>query len=267
MAEQRGNRWYPTYYDISNKKMLIDPNKSPSENIWWFIEVCVGIWLSKYRIYAFDKTAIEDLEQSARLTCYLRLRKHVRDGTYRRDLSFYLNVRGAAFGSVPDTIRGWKLRYVDIPNKLIAIDTPIDGPAVKSEELTLADTLASHKVTKLCLSTDKTIYYRVPHWTDLKRQCDKCAWIRRDMREQYDKYTEDCEELGIAPVSYETYIENSLTEEEKEIIHYKRSTRAEYQHQYWERRKQDPVWRAKQRASARERALAIYHRKKKEQGG
>lgn len=265
MADQSGNRWYPTYYNISNKKMLIDPNKSPTENIWWFVEVCCGIWLRKYRIYSYDKGAIEDLEQSCRLNCYFRLRKHVLEGTYRRDLSFYLNVRGAAFGSVPDTIRCWKLRYIDIPNKLIAMDTPIDGPTVKSEELTIADTLASDKITKLCLSTDKTIHYHAQHWTDLKRQYDKCAWLKRDTGEQYAKYCEDCEELGVAPVSYETYIANNLTDEEQEIIRYERSDKAKYQHEYWERRKKDPVWLEQHRASSRERSRAIYWRKK-EQG-
>ena len=217
MAEQHGDRWYPTRYTIGHRKLLLSPDKTPMENLWWLIDICCGIWLAKFRVFAYERSVIEELEQEFRMRTFLRLRDHVWRGTYRRDLSLYLNTRSAAYGCCSDVLSTWKERNINRPAKWLNIDMPFDADAKSvSDSTTLADTLASHKVTKL-----RTKYDTI---CDCQRKCK--GWKNLDEVErgqrgygavwhavteaEWDYYLQSCSEFGIQPISKEEFLEKNF---------------------------------------------------------
>lgn len=270
MAFQVGQWWYPDRYTVGHRKLLLSPDKTPMENLWFLIDVCCSIWLAKYGIYGYSKESIEELEQDCRLLTFLRLRNLVRNGTYRRQFSLYLNVRWCAWGSVPNCISSWKLRHIDIHAKLVSIDTPLKSQNNEGDELTLGDSLASHEAKRL-----RTQY-------DLVKDCDvrnnkqltlddveigksgyQQVW-KAITESEWDYYLQSCSEFGLEPISKEDFLQRNFpppgrTKSEREL------RKAAWGHKYWLDHKDDPVWREKHRAACRLR----YHRrkdKKKEQG-
>lgn len=187
------------------------------ENLWWLISICCGIWLAKFRVYAYEQTVIEELEQEFRMRTFLRLRDHVWRGTYRRDLSLYLNVRSAAWGCCSDTLSTWKERNINRPAKWLNIDMPFDADAKSvSDSTTFGDTLASHKVIKL-----RTKYDTI---CDCQRKCKgrknldevtrgergyKSVWYAITESE-WDYYLQSCEEFCIQPISKSEFLEKNF---------------------------------------------------------
>jgi hypothetical protein len=217
MAEQHGNRWYPTRYTIGHRKLLLDPNKTPMENLWNLISTCCGIWLAKFRVFAYERSVIEELEQEFRMRTFLRLRDHVWRGTYRKDLSLYLNTRSAAYGCCSDVLSTWKERNINRPAKWINIDRPFDADAKSvSDSTTLGDTLASHKVTKL-----RTKYDTI---CDCQRKCKgskNLDEVERGQRgygavwhavteSEWDYYLQSCDEFGLEPISKEEFLQKNF---------------------------------------------------------
>lgn len=270
MATQKGDRWYPDYVNIGYRKIKLDPAKTPMENLWEVIRITCSIWLAKFRVYAYSREAIEELEQEFQLRTFLRLRDHVWKGTYRKDLSLYLNVRSAAWGCCSDTIRIWKQRNITIPNSTVSLDTPVKDQNPDGGNLTIGDSIASHEVPRLRTRYDIT--------KNCEARCNKRLTLddvefgtsgypqvwRAVTEAEWDYYLQSCSEFGLEPISKEEFLEKNFpppgkTKSER-ALH-----KAEVAHNYWLKIKKDPVWRAKHRAWERLR----YHRnkeKKKEQG-
>lgn len=213
-AVQKGNRWYPEYVSIGYRKIKLDPAKTPMQNLWEVIRVSCSIWLAKYRVYAYSREAIDELEQEFQMRTFLRLRDHVWRGTYRRDLSLYLNVRSAAWGVCSNVIKLWKDTNIIEPSLTLDIDEPIASPSNRpgSNALTLGDTFASHLVPKLRTTYDgilQTSYRRgKKHSLDEVERGSKeyhQVW-RAITEEQYDYYLQSCYEYGIDPLDHDAFI-------------------------------------------------------------
>lgn len=271
MAEQHGERWYPDRYTIGSKKLLLDPSKTWQENVFYFIDVTVAIWLARAGVWAYDKELIEELEQECRVRTYLYLRDIVCRKKYNTACSFYCNVRGCAWACVSNCIGTWKHRHIDISNKLVSLDTPVTSQNNEGDELTIGDSIASHEARRL-----RTDY-------DIIKDCDARHSRRLTLDDveigqpgyprvwyavteaEWDNYLQSCSEFGLEPISKEEFIQKNFpppgrTKSERELH------RAELGHKYWLEHKDDPVWREKHRASCRQR----YYRRKakqKEQGG
>lgn len=243
-AVQKGNRWYPEYVSIGYRKIKLDPAKTPMQNLWEVIRVSCSIWLAKYRVYAYSREAIEELEQEFQMRTFLRLRDHVWRGTYRRDLSLYLNVRSAAWGVCSNVIKLWKDTNIIEPSLTLDIDEPIASPSNRpgSNALTLGETFASHLVPKLWTLSDgklQSAYKQGKRHSldDVPRGSKSYHQVWRAItEEQYDYYLQSCEDYGLEPLDHDAFIEKNfppggLTKTEKAIrkakfsIHMAKSTK------------------------------------------
>lgn len=176
-------------------KMLIDPNAKPLDEVWRFIRACVDVWLSKMRIYSYSKELMEDLETDAMCESYRYLVSRVADGSYRSDLSFYLNCRSAAWTGCKRAADKYYAR-----NKreegLCSIYDNVSGTDVR-----IVDTLVGRN--KLMTESDwKTLYKE--HGKDYKKSTRKDA-IERQLWNDYFRYVEECVELGVDELSFEQF--------------------------------------------------------------
>lgn len=230
MAWQSGNRWYPDRYTIGNRKLLLSPDKTPMENLWWLIDICCGVWLAKYRVYAYSREAVEELEQELRMRTFLRFRDHVWRKTYRTDLSLYLNVRSAAWGVCSNVIKLWRDKNILAPSLTLDIDRPIDNPnrGPSDAAMTLGETFASHLVPKLWTVSDGKL--QSAYKQGKRHSLDEVSRGAKDYHqvwtaiteEQYDYYLQSCDEYGLAPLSHDDFIAKNfpppgLTKAEKAI--------------------------------------------------
>jgi hypothetical protein len=217
MAEQHGNRWYPTYYNVGTKRILLRSDWTWQENVWHFINITVGIWLAKAKVWSYDRELIEELEQTCKLRTYLRLKDIVHRGLYARHLSFYLNCRSCAWAAVSNVIYLWQQYAVEIPALTVDIDTPITGPGVKSDDLSLADTLTTHNTPKLRTRYDMINDVQIKRGVGTKTLDDvtrgtvgyKAVWYAVTEAE-WDYYLQSCEEFNIQPISKEEFLEKNF---------------------------------------------------------
>lgn len=216
MAEQHGERWYPTYYNVGNKRILLRSDWTWQQNVWYFIDITVAIFLAKAKVWSYERELIEELEQTCKLRTYLRLKDIVHRGMYAHHLSFYLNCRSCAWAAVSNVIYLWKQYAVTVPALTVDIDAPITGPHVKSDDLSLADTLATHEVTKLCTKSDGIL--QSAYKQGKKHSLDEVSrgskefpqvW-RAITEEQYDYYLQSCDEYGIVPLSHDDFISKNF---------------------------------------------------------
>lgn len=176
-------------------RMLIDPNAKPLDEVWRFIRACVDVWLSKMRIYSYSKELMEDLEIDAMCESYRYLVSRVADGTYKRDLSFYLNCRSAAWTGCKSAADKYYARQKREEGLCSIYDK------VSDTEIRLVDTLVGRN--KLMTESDwKTVYkerskgYKQPTRKDV---------LERQRWEDYFKYVEECVELGVDELSFEQF--------------------------------------------------------------
>jgi len=217
MAEQHGERWYPTYYDIGTKRILLRSDWTWQENVWHFIDITVGIFLAKAKVWSYERELIEELEQTCKLRTYLRLKDIVHRGMYAHHLSFYLNCRSCAWAAVSNVIYLWKQYAVTVPALTVDIDAPITGPHVKSDDLSLADTLATHEVPKLRTRYDMINDVQIKRGVGTKTLDDvtrgtvgyKSVWYAVTESE-WDYYLQSCEEFNIQPISKEEFLEKNF---------------------------------------------------------
>lgn len=214
------------------------------ENLWDLISTCCGIWLAKFRVFAYERSVIEELEQEFRMRTFLRLRDHVWRGTYRKDLSLYLNTRSAAYGCCSNTIKLWHDKNVLEPSLTIDIDAPLTGPHVKSDDLTLADTLATHNASKLRTRYDMINDAQYKRGVGTKTLDDvtrgavgyKSVWYAVTEAE-WDYYLQSCEEFGIQPISKEEFLQKNFPPS-KRTARERQFAKAKWQHDYRQKKEQ-----------------------------
>jgi hypothetical protein len=238
--------WWPDRVNIGHKAMLIRADASPREEIWRFIKTIVSIFLTKYKAWSETREDMEDLENMCYTAAYCRLLHNVRTGQYRRDLSFYLNVRSAVLGSCYNTYKVW-LRDMREKYNLF------DGNALVSEcqsdhsSMTFFDMVATEKAPRL--RTNSEIYcYKITDWHQAKTPAARTRVLNEQAEDEYSRYCEDCAELGVEPVDKVTFVCNSYTDEEKTIMKTPHSSNYKYQARWLAKARRDPVWCAKRKA-------------------
>lgn len=216
VRKKGGVQWWPDYYKAKERELL-DPKKTPSDNLWETIWKVSCIWLNKARVWSDNKQDMEDLEQTVRIATYNRLLYIVRNGNYRREFSFWVNCTRSCWSIVHKCIAVWlddiKFRHSHISDG--------DASIVNSEHgtLTLFDSLAAHKVPRLMTESDYYCNYLKRRWYEYDRPCDRTKALRAESYSSYEEYCEDCLLYNISDVlSYDDFVRQNYTLEERKII-------------------------------------------------
>ena len=214
--------WKPDRVTMRGKFRL-DPQKTPMENLWACIRIQASIWLAKYKVYSLDgHDEVDDLFYALMLRIFLDVRRKVWDGTYRRDLSLYLNVRSSAWAVTGNLLKRWRAEQIT-RKETLNLDQLLLGDPDNSLK-TLADTVSYEKgylsyVSDNEANNRRCAEYRAKHRAKVqgtlvyKQKSEamlKAMQRVRDAKEQqdeYDKYLSDCEFFGISDrLDYESFI-------------------------------------------------------------
>lgn len=211
--------WVPTRTTVP-KEMLIDPKAAPMDEVWRFIKTSTSVWLAKSHVWSYSKEIIDDLEASCWSRAYFNLLMLVRKGKYRRDLSFYKNVRGCCWAATGTELQLWHPRQ---KQALACFD--IDAVIDHTEGLRVSDTLIQRRVLRndYDVRTSKNQLKR----KSFKDSKNKPTTIRSIISTDYTKYTDDCLEYNIAPISIDEFIRENYSDEERKL-YYLRSDSPEY---------------------------------------
>lgn len=211
-----GLYYYNTVYRPINvsvpKPMLIRADASPRDEIYRFVRTCVLVYLARWQVWSYREEDIEELISNCLMHCYYLLMWRVRHGRYRKDLSFYLNVRSCAMSSVSSEIRSWLPRIKDKLNNV-----NIEQRVVGSDErgIRLIDTLSARPAWR----TSAEFKNKPRTLPDVLTQKD-ASMLRRVIDSDYYSYLDDCEEFQVENVlSIDEFIRNNYSDREYEIYH------------------------------------------------
>lgn len=208
--------YWPERCNIGKTKLLLDPKLTPMENVWRMVRIASLIRLTMFRLWAYDYQDMSELEIMVQMATYNKLLRMVRDKEYSREHSFYLNVRAACWSVAQHVVDAWMQGIRDRYNVLDG-----NGPIGASEHgsLTLFDSLASHKVTRLMTDSDYSERFEKRRWHEFDRQGDRTRVLREETRKAYDQYCEDCLLYGVDEVlSYDDFIRRNYSDSELDLI-------------------------------------------------
>lgn len=189
--------------------MVIDPNARPLDEAMRFCRTCVAVWLNKYGIWADNIEDIEDLESECVYRTYKQLIKRVVEGKYRKDLSFYLNVRSCAWSAISYALQLWR---EDIQRKyeLADIDGNVPGTTRKYSDV------VTESVRWRTDAEDIPMEQRGPAERPLdsyKRQSAKAVAAKAHIQYWYDLYQEMCIENCIEPMDKDQWVKDNVDRE------------------------------------------------------
>jgi hypothetical protein len=245
--------WWPDYYKVDN--VQLDPALTPMENCWRIIDMQVSVWLNKYRMFAFSEDRMVDLEQMCRVAVYQELVRYVVEKVYNKRYNFWCNVRSCAWSVIPRTIKKWHDQDVIHANELDGNSVVNDDPASHSHE-TFFDMISTESVPKFRTNAEYTT--KITDWRNAVRKCDQQRILNESIEDDYGKYCEDCAELGVEPIDKVTFVLNSYSEEEHELMQYVPEKRTMYNRKYVDKIKSDPARLERKRAYDR-----AYHARRK----
>ena len=217
--------WKPDRVTLKGK-VLLDPKLSPMENLWKVIRIQASIWLCRYKVYSLDgPEEVDDLFYALMLRIFLDVRRKVWDGTWRRDLSVYLNVRSSAWAVTGNLLKRWRADQITRKETLNFDQLLLGNP--DNSLKTLGDTV-SYEAGRLSYVSDnesnnrRCAIYRARHRAKVqgtlvyKQKSEamlKAMQKVRDAKEQqdeYDKYLSDCEFFGIEDrLDYASFIKQN----------------------------------------------------------
>jgi hypothetical protein len=237
--------YYPEYYKIRGP-VLLDPELSPMENAWRVVDICASVWLNAFHVWSDLKEDMEDLEMSARLATMKELIRRVKQGTYDRSVSFYLNVRSCAFSKMQHAIIEPWVKHIKERDSLL------DGNAPASltkcdEDFTLYDVMSAKPMHRWFTEAERR--YQGKDWWEFEREGDRLRVLQKQIDTEYEDYCSDCLEFGVDPITKENFIKNdNYTEDELKLLFTPPDKRNAYQRDYWKRRALlDPTWSEKRR--------------------
>lgn len=237
--------WWPDYYDVSGE-IKLDPKLSPMQNCWKIIDMQVSVWLNKYKIFAYSEDRMIDLEQMCRVAVYQELVRYVVNKIYNKRYNFWCNVRSCAWSVIPRTIKKWHDQDIIHTNEIDGNAIVNDDPASHSHE-TFFDMTPTESVPRLRTDSEYSTS-KITDWHVAIRKVDQQRILNESIVDDYSKYCEDCEELGINPIDRVTFVCNSYTAEEHELLAYEPAKRTQYNRKYIEKLKSDPVRLERRRA-------------------
>ena len=212
------------------KHMLIRADASPRDEIYRFVKTCVLVYLAKWQVWSYREEDIEELIANCLMHCYFLLVWRVRHGRYRKDLSFYLNVRSCAMSTVASEVRAWLPKIKD---KLNNVD--IEQRVVGTEErgIRLIDTLSARPAWR----TSAEFKNKRKELPENLTQKDACI-LRRVIDSDYYSYLDDCDEFGIGNVlSEDEFIRNNYSDREY-VIYHTHTDDAEYRRERRQKQKE-----------------------------
>lgn len=182
------------------KRMLIDPNASPKDEIWRFLKVCVSVWLNKSRVWSYSEDDILDLESTCLVLAYRNLLKLVREGKYNRKVSFYLNCRGCSWAAVSNGLSAYFTQVKH--NKNICstdVETREGIPLISS--ISVANTFMTDG-DKRAMHERPLSSYKFAKTREIEAQ--------KRLYDDWLRVVEDCEEMGLeGPESFEKWALNN----------------------------------------------------------
>ena len=204
--------WVPDMVTASraNTRLVNCPNLL--DNVWRLIYISCSVWLNKYRVFAYSKEEMEDIEHDAQVRAYSYLLDKVRSGSYRRDLSLYLNIRSACLCAVGIYIHSVhtnkfkaqretiSLAHVDAENGEGWLSTLASESVPRMMTAWDAIQASKRRTTQKALAEDCPVNVRRARDTRVEAR-------RRD--EAYNEYVEDCVELGIDYISRDAFEESN----------------------------------------------------------
>lgn len=210
------NKWLPDTVTASRELTKLRPCEHMIDEAWRICKICTSVWLCAMGIYARSKEEMEDIEQRVLIKTYTNLLCKVRSKTYRRDMSFYLNVRSCAWSAVGDLVHERRARKRKA--KVVALGR-IDSDI---EDGWLA-TLAAHTVPRLRTDGDCRAQAANAQNEKYRQRAIEAGGRTLEMYERYHKaslkrlgpqyrddayleYLADCEEFGIEAVSMDEFL-------------------------------------------------------------
>jgi len=201
--------WRPDQITVG--KFELDPKQTPMENLFRLCRAQASIWLAKYGVYSYDgPEVVDDLLASLTLSIFLDLRRKVWDGTYRKDLTLYLNARSSAWGLTGNFIKHWTQEQEQI-HSLLDVDQFVgDSDVPLGDLLTYENNRLSYKRKGEAKEIRREIQRAnqktpTPHQRAMRQYWAKRHGVQAH-EDAYLHYLEDCEEFGVDPMSREDFL-------------------------------------------------------------
>ena len=249
--------WYPDLYKVK-KRELLDPQLSPTENMWSIIYKVTCVWLTKARVFASTQDDMEDLEAEVRMATYYRLQYLVRTRQYQRKYSFWVNCTKACWSICHSHIQRWFNRIHEKSNHLCGDDT-----IPNTDDVTYFDMLSF--CPKWVTASENWSAQKLK-WQEAQRPYERWKKINETVDDEYSLYCEDCLELCITPVDKVTFVLENYSEEERKIMStnpIKSITYSNYFKNWIAKKKlQDPEWAARKKIRDREYQRRYSERRK-----
>lgn len=241
-------RWWPDRYNVK-KRELLDPSKTPRENLWDFCYKVTCVWLNKARVWAYSEQDMSELESETRMATYLRLRYLVRTRQYQRKYSFWVNCTRACYSVYNACITAWLRRLK--PREMEVCGDDLVGSSDNSA--TFFDMISFAPIW--LTDSDYPSRQRMP-WDAAVRPYDRWRKLNDTVDDDYLEYTESCSELGVDPVDKVTFVLENYTEDERKFMSTNPIKSITYSNYFknWIARKKltDPVWLENKRKKDRE---------------
>lgn len=241
-------RWWPDKYNVK-KRELLDPSKTPKENLWDTIYKVTCVWLNKARVWAYSEQDMSELESETRMATYLRIRYLVRTRQYQRKYSFWVNCTRACFSVYNACITAW-LRRLKPREIEVCGDEPISD---SNNSETFFD---SRSFNPTLITSSENWSAQKVKWQDAQRPYERWRKLNDTVEEEYLEYTESCLELGISPVDKVSFVLGNYTEEERKLMDNKPVKSITYSNYFrnWIAKKKlsDPLWLENKRKKDRE---------------
>ena len=241
-------RWWPDKYNVKTRELL-DPSKTPKENLWDTIYKVTCVWLNKARVWAYSEQDMSELESETRMATYLRLRYLVRTKQYQRKYSFWVNCTRACFSVYNACITAW-LRRLKPREMEVCGDEPISD---SNNSETFFD---SRSFNPTLITSSENWSAQKMRWQDAQMPYTKWKKLNETVDDEYMEYTESCGALGIVPVDKVTFVLTNYSDEERKIMSEEPTKGLTYRNYFrnWLAKKKalDPEWAARKKQHDRE---------------
>jgi hypothetical protein len=200
--------WRPDQTTVGTFKL--DPNKTPMQNLWDLIYAQASIWLARSGVYSYDgPEPVDDLLSSLMLSIFLDIRRKVWDGTYRKDLTLYLNVRSSAWALTGHFLKRW-IREQEQIHSLLDVDQYLgDTDVPLGDLLTYEHNKLNYKrkseTQAIRREKQRANQTPTPHQRAMRQYWARLKGYRAH-EDAYDHYVEDCEEFGMEAMSREEFL-------------------------------------------------------------